>query len=790
MKDAGLENLMKEIEALKSSSEKQDCPNCKSGTIEKDLSSTCCHSSNDNKVTNSCCETKAEKTTKCNCGEEELSSCCAPRRKTISNKPDGACSCSGKGESLEESGEEDGLSSCCAPKKKQVKVKETGTCGCDGGGVETCCGTVDLDKRARRKELIFLLVSLVSIVASYLLSSFMVYDKLGSHYYGFMDPAWIAIVISGYPLFVTAYQNIIKGKITSSLLVTMAMLASVTIGFLVMFGVGGAGHDHGGAYFFAAGEVAFIMAIGAYLENLTIAKSRSAIEKLISMKPSNARIKRQDGTYEEVNVTSVLVGDIVLVRPNETISVDGVVLSGESAIDYSNINGEYLPRESKQGDKVYAGTRNMSGALEITATKKSDETTLSKLIAYVKQAEKKKAPVVRIADKWASYLVVSSLIISILVFFITIFAFKLSIMEGVQRAATVLVVFCPCALALATPIAVAAGIGSASKKGLLIKSGSALEALAKIDTVAFDKTGTITEGKLKVEDVYAYGIDENELLKYAASAEAKSEHPLAKAIITKYNGQLLDSQNTISLVGKGVESMVEGKKVGVYKLELLKDIIPQVEYNNIPTGGRTVVGVTINGTYAGSIAISDTLRKNIAQVITELKYLGIKSVMLTGDSLEAANKVASEIGLDEIKASLLPEDKVSAIEELKLAGSKVLMIGDGVNDAAALASSNSSLAIGAMGSSVAMESAESSLLSDDMKKIPVLIRLSKRTLLTIKINITLSLIISFIAIVLSLFGYIDAVIGALVHNGSSTLVVMHAALLLLYKGNKKKSHKI
>jgi heavy metal translocating P-type ATPase len=818
MKNADIEKLNKELEALKnnpvkSNSNKEECPHCSSQ--KKKMDNSCCtgakEESQDGQEIHSCCsESNIRETIE---KDGECPSCSSESRKKETIKKDGespsCCSESRKNETIE--GEVEGHS-CCSESRKKETIKREGECPscysekgfkegdggdqelascCSGGSskTETCCGTVDLGKKNKTRQMVLLIVSLLSVIASYLFSEFHVYHLLGSQYWGILDPAWIAIVLSGYTLYVNAFKKLKKKKITSSLLVSMAMTASIIIGFLVIFGVGGSGHDHGGTYFFVAGEVAFIMAIGAYLEDLTIGKSKSAIEKLISMKPSIALIKQGDGTYKEVNVAEVVPGNIVLVRPNESISVDGVVIQGNSAVDYSSINGESIPVECTVGSVVFAGTRNMSGALEIETTKRTEETTLSKIIAYIKEAEKKKAPVVRIADKWASYLVVVSLIISIAVLFIGIFGFKLSPMEGVSRAATVLVVFCPCALALATPIAVAAGIGSASKKGILIKSGSALESLAKIDTVAFDKTGTLTEGKLRVEEIYPYEIEKEELMMYAASAEAKSEHPLAKAIIQAYGKSLEDSDNTVSLVGNGVESVVKGKKVGVYKLDYIKDIIPKEEYNNIPLGGRTVVGVLIEEKYAGAIAISDTLRKDIADVISELRLMNMKTVMLTGDSTGAANKVGEEIGIDTIKSQLMPEDKVNAISELKNEGAKVLMIGDGVNDAAALASSDCSLAIGAMGSSVAMETAESSLLSDDMKKIPVLLRLAKRTLLTIRINITLSLAISFVAIVLSMLGYIDAVIGALIHNGSSTLVCIHSALLLLYKAEKRKTEK-
>jgi heavy metal translocating P-type ATPase len=503
------------------------------------------------------------------------------------------------------------------------------------------------------------------------------------------------------------------------------------------------------------------------------------------MRPTVALRKEENGGFREVEIEDIVVGDVVLVRPNEIISVDGIIVHGETAIDTSNITGEFLAKDSYIGDQVYSGTKNLSGAIEVKVTTPSNETTISKLIRYVKEASKKKAPVVKVADKMASYLVIGALLISIVVFFTSLFGFKLSPLESVQRAATILVVFCPCALALATPVAIAAGIGNASKNGILIKSGLALEKITKIDTIAFDKTGTITEGKINVEKVYPYEISEKELIIYAASAENKSEHPIAKAILKYNNYDILESTKTVSLLGIGVEAKIGDKKVGVYKIDHVKDLIPIIEYEKIEKLGHTVVSVLLDGKYIGSITLSDTLRADAEWTIKELKDMNKECVMLTGDNLESALMIAEKVGIDNVKANLLPEDKVSIIEELKRDNKKALMVGDGVNDAAALAVADSSIAIAAMESSVAMETAEISLMTKNIKKIPYLFSLSKRTLLTIKINITLSLLISITSIILSALGLINIVAGALIHNASSVLVTLHSALLLMYK---RKSH--
>ncbi len=749
----------------------------------------------------------------CNCHKEEKTHCSthyelthnkktefhSSSDKEIDYKP-GGCSCSGhkdRSQSTEgssESGKEDmdqrpgDCSSCVGC--NDVK-HETEGCGCSSHmsldhGLGGCC-SVPKKVNKRGKTLVYLIVSIVSVIASYLLSQFDVYSKLGSHKLAVLDPAWIAIVISGTPIFKAALYNLKRKKITSALLVSMAIIASITIGFIAIFGGAevGSGHNHG--FFFAAAEVSVIMAIGEVLEELTLSKSKSAIKNLIKTQPSTAMRKNETGEFESVGIEDILVGDIVLIRPNEIISVDGEITHGETSIDASNITGEFLAKDSYIGDKVYSGTKNLAGAIEVVVETPSGETTISKLIKYIDEASKKKAPVVKLADKWAGYLVVGSLIVSMLVLIISLFGFRLSHLESVQRAATVLVVFCPCALALATPVAIAAAIGNASKNGILIKSGLALEKITKIDTVAFDKTGTLTEGKIKIERLYPYQTSEKDLIIYAASVESKSEHPIAKAILEYNNYDLLESTKTESILGVGVEAIIDNKKVGVYKLDYVKDSMPTEAYQNIEQLGYTVISVLLDGKYIGSIALSDTLREDIVWSVEELKKMRKECVMLTGDTLDSARMIGNKVGIEHIQANLLPEDKVKIIEDMKKDGKKVLMIGDGVNDAAALASADSSIAIAAMGSSVAMETAEISLMTKNIKKIPYLFHLSKRTLLTIKINITLSLIISIISIILSALGYVNIVAGALIHNASSVLVALHSALLLTYKRKEKNS---
>ena len=660
-------------------------------------------------------------------------------------------------------------------------------CGCGGHDHEegeSCgCGidhnrTAEADyKKEMREQIILILVSLPFLVASYLLAHFDVYAPLPLA--AIADPAWIAVVICGLPIFRGAFKNLRKGKITSALLISIAMTASLIMGVLTAAGViGETGHTD--SYFFAAGEIAFIMAIGELVETVTSGKSRSAIADLIAMRPTRADVMTDEGIREK-EVSDIEVGERVLVRPGEIIAVDGVVVKGSGSVDTSSITGEFVPAEASEGFAVYAGTRNLESALEIEVTHKSNETTLSKLIDYVRKAEKNKAPIVRLADKWASYFVPVTCTLSVIVFFLTLFAAKAGVVEAVSRAITILVVVCPCALTLATPIAVAAGIGNASRKGILIKSGTAMEALAKVNVFATDKTGTLTEGKLAVEAVYPEGISETELLEFAAAAEEKSEHPIARAITKANKGRKLASDNVVARVGSGISAVVEGKEITVTKLDELKDRVPVKSYDLLSSLGATVVGVTVNGEYKGAIAVTDTVRTGAATMISELESMGISTLMLTGDNARHAEKIASLTGITDVKADLLPEEKVKALEVLKAEGKKVLMAGDGVNDAPSLAVADASVTMGAMGSSVAIETADVALMSDDVRKLPYLLKLARRTLKTIYVNLTVSLTISVASVFLSAFGVLNAVSGALVHNASSVIVCISGALLLLYK---------
>lgn len=581
----------------------------------------------------------------------------------------------------------------------------------------------------------------------------------------YFDPAWVSVFISGLPLVYKAVKKLIKnkgiGKISSAFLITIAMIAAVAIGDV-----------------FAAGEVACIMALGEILEDLTTDRAKKGLKKLIALAPVQGR-KLVDGKETLVPAEEIAVGDILRILPGETVPVDGVVVSGQSSVDQSVLTGESLPVDKEVGDEAYCGTINRFGTMDIRATKVGEDSSLQKLIRMVKDAEKNKAPMQRTADKWASWLVPVALLIAVIAGLA---------MRDIVVAVTVLVVFCPCALVLATPTAIMAAIGQATKHGVIIKSGEALEKLNKVDVVAFDKTGTLTFGKLTVSDVLPFDeeISETQLLTLAAAAEQRSEHPLGKAIVAHANAQEitpLAAENFRMEAGKGVSVTVSGKTVLCGNAKYLTE--NGVTLSEKATGaldrfqeeGKASVLVAREERILGVIALSDVLRPTAKRTVEGLGKAGVNTLLLTGDNARTANYFAAQAGVDEVKAELLPEEKVENILSLQKAGKKVCMIGDGVNDAPALKTATVGVAMGAMGSDIAVEAADVALMGDDISKLPYLKRLARATVRTIKFSIGLSLLINFAAIVLSLLGLLTPTTGALVHNAGSFFVILIAALL-------------
>ena len=580
--------------------------------------------------------------------------------------------------------------------------------------------------------------------------------------------SWVAIILCGLPIIKEAATCLYEEfDIKADVLVSLALIASVIIGEI-----------------FAAGEISVIMTIGALLEDLTVQKAQSGIENLVKLTPKQARIIR-DNKEIMINADDIEIGDIVRVIAGETIPVDGVIIKGQGSIDESIMNGESLPVDKYVGDDVLSGTINQYSTFDIKATKTSQDSSLKRMIKLVKEADSKKAPIVSLTDRWATWIVVIALVSSIGTYLVT---------HQILRSVTILVVFCPCALILATPTAIMAGIGNASKYGMLIKGGDVVERLSKIKNIAFDKTGTLTYGKLSVVEYKSFNpeYDDETFLKILASVEAYSEHPLGKAITSYYkenNEELLDIQNFIVNPGKGITANLGEKSILVGNLKLIKgvDINLNKDIINISEEftkkGCTVIYLSIDNKLIGYVALSDILREEAKEVISYIKSQKINPVMLTGDNKNSAQNIASIVGIDDIHPSLLPEDKMNIIKNLEDSKSPTCMIGDGVNDALALKYSSVGISMGAIGSDIAIEASDIALASDDIKNIPYLLYLSKKTMKTIKLNVTFSLALNFLAIILAMTGILNPVVGALVHNLGSVFVILNSAKLLKTRNN-------
>lgn len=616
-----------------------------------------------------------------------------------------------------------------------------------------------LFKSETQKTVTFIIISSICLFMSLIQSV----DEL-LHF----NLSWVAIILCGLPIIKEAATCLYEEfDIKADVLVSLALIASVIIGEI-----------------FAAGEISVIMTIGALLEDLTVQKAQSGIENLVKLTPKQARIIR-DNKEIMINADDIEIGDIVRVIAGETIPVDGVIIKGQGSIDESIMNGESLPVDKYVGDDVLSGTINQYSTFDIKATKTSQDSSLKRMIKLVKEADSKKAPIVSLTDRWATWIVVIALVSSIGTYLVT---------HQILRSVTILVVFCPCALILATPTAIMAGIGNASKYGMLIKGGDVVERLSKIKNIAFDKTGTLTYGKLSVVEYKSFcpKYDDEAFLKILASVEAYSEHPLGKAITSYYkenNEELLDIQNFTVNPGKGITANLGEKSILVGNLKLIKDVDINLNKDIINISeeftkkGCTVIYLSIDNKLIGYVALSDILREEAKEVISYIKSQKINPVMLTGDNKNSAQNIANIVGIDDIHPSLLPEDKMNIIKNLEDSKSPTCMIGDGVNDALALKYSSVGISMGAIGSDIAIEASDIALASDDIKNIPYLLYLSKKTMKTIKLNVTFSLALNFLAIILAMTGILNPVVGALVHNLGSVFVILNSAKLLKTRNN-------
>ena len=528
---------------------------------------------------------------------------------------------------------------------------------------------------------------------------------------------------------------------------------------------------------------AFIMQLGALLEELTVAKARAGIEKLLHLTPQTARVFQMD---KEVIVPAeqVRIGDKIRVLPGETIPVDGIILSGQTSINQAVMTGESLPVDKTVGDKISSGTVNQFGTFEMEATRVGEDSSIQRMIRLVQSADAGKAKIVGIADRWATWIVIIALSAAVATWLIT---------GQIIRAVTILVVFCPCALVLATPTAIMAAIGNATKHGFLVRQGDALERLANTKIIAFDKTGTLTYGTPRVIAVQSVAdvLTTRELYQMVASAEQFSEHPLGKAIVHCFKKEKTDFAEVDHfqmIPGRGVCAEIEGKKVLAGNQELLKADrveIPVLEdMKDYIRQGCTIIYVSVNNIFAGFLALSDTVRRESESMIDELSQLGICPVLLTGDHENAANTIASLLHIKNIKANCMPENKLEYIEKYQKSGMPVCMIGDGVNDAPALKKADVGIAMGGVGSDIAVDAADIALVDDEVKELPHLVALSKHMIVTIKRNMFFSMALNFVAITLAILGILNPVVGALVHNAGSVFVIINSAFLLKWRSKK------
>ena len=587
-------------------------------------------------------------------------------------------------------------------------------------------------------------ISIISLITSFVLSL----DYI----------SWISVILCGIPIFKECIEGLVtEFDIKADLLVSIAIIASIIIGEV-----------------FAAGEIATIMAIGGFLEEYTVSKTQVKIKELANMTPQFAT-RIRNGIEERIPVENVQVGDILKVLPGESIPTDGIIINGEASINQSTLTGESLPIDKKENDEIYSGTINLYGSFTMKSTKISQDSSLNRLIELVESSKPENAKIVRTADKWATLIVVIAFAASVLTYLYTF---------EIIRSLTILVVFCPCALVLATPTAIMAAIGNLTKYGILIKDGESLEELAHVDELIFDKTGTLTNGTPKVVNVTSD--NPKEMMYLISSLESKSEHPLAKAIVQHYNGNELAEVTDFKIhIGEGVSGTVNGLRILAGNKKLLKS-------ENVPLdgiaeckNGEIQIYVAKDGKYLGSVYLADTLRKNTCKTIRRLKGLRIKTTLLTGDNEKTANYIAEKIKIRNVKFNCLPQDKTEYIAREQILGHNVAMIGDGINDAPSLKKANVGIAMGNIGSDISVDAANITLVHDNIDDIPQLIAVARRSIKVISTGIAFALALNIVAMALAILGLLNPIEGALIHNIGSVIVIVYSSTLINYKISRK-----
>ena len=593
-------------------------------------------------------------------------------------------------------------------------------------------------------DLLAILISAISLIASFILSI----DYL----------SWIAVILCGIPIFRECAEGLItEFDIKADLLVSIAIVASIIIGEV-----------------FAAGEIATIMAIGGFLEEYTVSKTQGRIKELVNMTPQVA-VRIRNGKEERILASEVQIGDILKVLPGESIPTDGRIINGETSIDQSTLTGESIPVDKKANDDVYSGTINLYGSFTMETTKISDDSSLQKLIKLVESSSPENANVVRQADKWATFVVAIAFTAAILTYLYTF---------EIARSVTILVVFCPCALVLATPTAIMAAIGNLTKYGILVKDGASIEELARTDELVFDKTGTLTYGTPEVVDIISN--NPKKMMRMLASLESKSEHPIAKAIVKYYDNaeELLDIEDFTMHIGKGVTGIINGSKVIAGNINLMEsENIDLKDYKS--ESSDITIFVAENGRLIGNVLLADTLRENSKETIRNLKKLRIKTTLLTGDNEKTARHIAKEVKVRNVKFNCLPEDKTNYIRGEQMLGHNIAMIGDGVNDAPSLKKANVGIAMGKIGSEISVEAANITLINDNVGDIPHLIGIARKTVRTINISIAFALTSNVVAMALAILGILNPIEGALIHNIGSVAVITYSSTLIKYRMSKR-----
>ncbi len=605
---------------------------------------------------------------------------------------------------------------------------------------------------------------LTLILASWVLSLW----HVGSAYLN-ASLALAAVLLGGTPRFIAGFKAAFRGRITVNVFVTVALAATLAIG-----------------EFRPAAIIILIMSVVGALESYTLEKTRRSISDLLNLAPQTATVRR-DGLEITIAVAELLVGDRVIVRPGERIPVDGTVVAGASSVNQAPITGESMPVEKTEGSVVFSGTLNESGRLEITVEKVGEETTLARIVHLVQEAQGTRAPIQNLADRFTTWFLPTVVVLAILAYFVT---------GDLKAAVSVLLVACPCAFAIATPTAVTAGVSNLARRAILVKGGAFLEMGHKIDHLLVDKTGTFTFGRPKVMEIVCFSSQSpDDVLRLACIAEKYSEHPLARAVLAagREKGLSLEEpEQFTSSAGMGVKATWEGDRIQVGKPSFLQDsglsLTPQIEQalSQQSEQGRTAILVALNDVLIGLLAIADAIRPEMPRAIRGLKEMGVKRItMLTGDNPQVAAAVAQAIGVDDFQAELLPEQKQAFVKKCQGAGQIVGMVGDGVNDAPALALADVGIAMGAAGTDVAIETADVTLMNDDLSGVAEFMWMSAKVLRRIKLNIFFSMIYNIIGLTLSVVGLMTPIIAVIFQEAGCVTVVVSSTLLLWAKGRNR-----